>query len=251
MQCPSCGGQMGLEDAVCPYCNTPNAMAVQHQTDMARFRQEYQRTQADVMAKTSLLQRHGSWLVVLVVLLVALVVGLVLNTYAWDIGYDMRTQNVLQNAADDRQAMDALLERGDYGQFLGYYRANDISLDDDNPYQGVQTVAAAYVDLVQYIGGMNDSSNYAFRPEHVSTTCEYIAEDLNRIYTVDRRYSYNTERYLPADKRVYVEDMQARAAAIAKAYFGLNDADIQAIPDMSTQKLASLIEERIAHETGK
>jgi raffinose/stachyose/melibiose transport system permease protein len=82
MECPNCGGQLGLEDAVCPYCNTPNAMAAKHQSDMAHFRQEYQRTQADVMQKTSFMQRHGSWLIVLSVLLVALIGGIVLG-YVW------------------------------------------------------------------------------------------------------------------------------------------------------------------------
>lgn len=245
MKCPNCSGQMGLEDAFCPYCGTPNAMAVKHQADMAHFRQEYQRTQADVMARTSLLQRHGTWLIVLVVLLVALVVGFYLHTYAWDIGYSIRTSNVEHSMAEDRQTMDEYLAQGDYGKFVGYYDANDISLDYENPYQGLWSASRAYIDLIGYIHAIDDSSNHRFKPEYVSGTCSYLAEDLNKIYTLEERYSYNSERYLPKDKLVYLEDIRERTAAIAKTYFGLTDEQLQAIPEMSTSKLASLIEEGV------
>lgn len=246
MECPNCGGQMGLEDAFCPYCSTPNAQAAKHQSDMARFRREFRRTQADVTARTTLMQRSGSWLVIMAVLLAALVVGIVLQVNAWDIGYSIR-QNAIQNsAAQDAQAMDDYLEQGDYGQFLGYYEANDITMDYENPYQGLYSAVRPYVDLVGYISAMNNVKEYQFKPDYVTRTCEYLAEDIMRIYTFERQYSYDLERYLPADKQVYVEDIRDRTAAIAKTYFGLTDEQIQGIPDMSEKKLATLIEEGIA-----
>ena len=246
MQCPNCGGQMGLEDAVCPYCGSPNAMAAKHQADMEHFRQEDRQTQADVIEKTSFMQRHGSWLVVLTVLLVALVAGIVLHVCAWDIGYSMRIQAVERDAAEDAQAMDSFLEDGDYGKFLGYYNANDITLDYDNPYQGVRSAANAYVNLLQDIASIQDRSRYASNPDRLSSTCGYIAESLNRIYTLEQQYSYNIDSYLPPDKRVYIEDIRERCAVISKAYLGLTDEDLQEIPNMSTRKLATIIEEGIA-----
>ena len=236
---------MGIEDAVCPYCNTPNMMAVQHQSDMARYRQEYQRTQESVMEKTSFMQRQGSWLVVLSILLVALVAGVILLANSWDIGYSIREKNVERSAVEDCQVMDSYLEQGDYGKFVGYYSANGISLMYDNPYQGLHTAANAYADLLQYVSGLNDSSSYQFRPERRSDTCGYIADDLNRIFTLEERYNYD-DRYLPPDKRVYLEDIRDRTAAIAKTYFGLTDKDIENIPNLSTKKLAQTIEEGIS-----
>lgn len=246
MECPNCGGQLGLEDAVCPYCNTPNAFAAKHQSDMAHFRREYQRTQADVEKRTSLMQRHGSWLVILVVLLVALVGGVILQVYAWDIAYTMRERSVMDAAAEDRQAMDAYLAQGDYGQFLGYYDANDIFLDNDNPYQAVHRAAYAYVDLVESVAAIKDPDSYRFQSKYISSSCEYLAEDLIRVYTADDYASYDIDRYLPADKRVYVDDIRARTAAIAKTYFGMTDEQVADIPNMSKKKLAKVIEEGIS-----
>lgn len=246
MKCPNCGGQMGIEDAVCPYCNTPNTMAVQHQSDMARYRQEYQRTQESVMEKTSFLQRQGSWLVVLSILLVALVAGVILLANSWDIGYSIREKNVERTAAEDYQVMDSYLEQGDYGKFVGYYSANDIGIVYENPYQGLEMAAYAYVDLMRYVAALNDSSSFWYKPNRIGDTCEYIAEDLNRIYTLEDRYSDDLDRYLPPDKRVYYDDLRNRTAAIAKAYFGLTDKDIEDIPNLSKKKLAAMIEEGVA-----
>lgn len=245
MECPNCGGHMGLEDAFCPYCSTPNAQAVKHQSDMARFRREYRRTQADVTARTTLMQRHGSWLVILVVLLVALVVGVILQVNAWDIGYSIRENNAENSAVEDRQAMDAYLAQGDYGQFLGYYDANDITLVSDNPYQGVHAAARSYVEILECVSAIHNDKQHLFKPEYISGTCDRLAEDLIRIYTLERTYSYDLERSLPADKQVYVDDIRDRTAAIAKTYFGLTDEEIQDIPNVSEKKLSTMIEEGI------
>ena len=246
MKCPNCGAQMGLEDAVCPYCKTPNAMAVQHQSDMAHYRDEYERTQAQVLKNTSLLQRHASWLAILVFLLIALIVGLGLLGNAWDIGYSMREGDVEKTIAADRQVMDAYLEQGDYGKFAGYYEANDINLSSDTSYMALHTAAGEYVELLGYVAALNNPNDSAFGPERASDTCAYVADCLNRIYTLEEQYSYNLDEYLPDSMRVYVEDIRERAGVIAVAYFGLTADDVDNIPNMSTRKLATLIEEGIA-----
>ena len=245
MKCPNCGGQMGLEDAFCPYCNTPNAMAAKHQSDMASYRQEYQRTKTSVLEKTSFVQAQGSWHVIVAVLLVGLVVGIILQVNAWDIGYGIREGNVEQSAAEDRAVMDAFLDQGDYGKFVGYYDANDISLDNGNPNHALQRAAAAYTDILEYVAVVNNPADYSFRPDYISDTCGYLAEDIIKIYTIEQEYSYDLDRYLPADRRVYLEDIRNRTAVIAKAYFGLTDEDIAEIPNMSERKLALLIEEGV------
>lgn len=246
MKCPNCGGQMGLEDAFCPYCNTPNAMAAKHQSDMAHYRQEYERTQESVMEKASFMQQHGTWLAVVAVLLAAMVVGIILQVSAWDIGYSIRTGNVERSAAQDQAVMDSYLEQGDYGKFVGYYEANDVNLDYENPYQALKTAASAYTVILEYVAAIKNPSDYSFKPDYISDTCGYLADYFNRIYTIEQQYSYGLDRYLPEDKRVYLEDIRERTAVVAKAYFGLTDEDIEEIPNISERKLARIIEEGIS-----
>ena len=245
MQCPNCGGHMGLEDAYCPYCGTRNSMAEQHQSDMAHYRDEYERTQEQVLRNTSFMQRHGSWLVILVILLVALMVGFGLLANAWDIGYSIRERNVESGMEADSLVMEAYLEQGEYGKFLGYYDANDINLSHDNPYQGVRMAAGAYVGILQDVAALKDPNSYSFKPDRVSDTCYYLAENLNKIYTLEEEYSYYLDEYLPDSMRGYLEDIRDRTSAIAITYFGLTKDDIEKIPSLSKRKLAQMIEEGI------
>lgn len=242
MKCPNCGGQMGLEDVACPYCDTPNAMAAQHQSDMAHFREEYERTQDEVLENTSGMRRHGSWLVVVTILLVGLVIGIILQASAWDIGHAIREHNVEQDAAADKQMLDTYLEQGDYGKFVGYYDSNDIYLSSYESYQAVHSAARAYVDIMQLVDTANRPEELSYTPEHLTHVCEYLADDLNDIFTLEKQYSYALERYLPDSMRPYVEDIRERAGVIAQTYLGLTEEQVKEIPDMSEQKLARLIE---------
>ena len=236
---------MGLEDAVCPYCNTPNTMATQHQSDMAHYRNEYERTQAQVLANTSLLQRHGSWLVILVILLVALTIGLGLLANAWDIGYSIREGNVERDMVKGKAVLNSYLEQGDYGKFAGYYDANSFSLSNDNSYRVVNSAADAYVELLGYVAALNDPRDYSFSENRFSDTCGYVANCLNRLYTLEEQYSYDLDEYLPDSMRVYVDDIRDRSAAIAMTYFGLTAEEVEEIPNISKRKLAEMIEEGI------
>lgn len=246
MKCPSCGAPMGLEDAACPYCGEPNDLARQHQYDMARYRMEYERTQDEVLENTSLMQRHGSWLVILVVLLVALVVAIGLNAVAWDIGYSIREGNVERDMAEHAQTLDAYLEQGEYGKFAGYFNANDINMSSNRSYHAVKTAADAYAQILEDVAALNDPDEWAFKPDHVHDTCVYLAGSFNRIYMLEQQFSYDPEESFPRWTRAYVDDIRERTAVIGKTYFGLTDDDIRNIPNMSVYRLAQLIEEGIA-----
>ena len=245
MKCPNCGAQMGLEDVSCPYCNTPNSYAVQHQSDMERYRSEYERTQEQVLQNTSFMQRNGSWLVILVVLLIALMVGIGLLANSWDIGYSIRESNVNRDIATYNQVMDAYLEQGDYGKFAGYYQSNDLYLSEDDSYQGIRMASDAYVDLIENVSSIVNPDEYSMSPERVSSTCGYIAGDLIKIYNTEEQFSYVLDEYLPESHRAYLEDIRNRARAIAIAYLGLTDEDIESIPTLSERKLALIIEEGV------
>ena len=246
MKCPNCGGQMGIEDAVCPYCGTPNALATQHRADMNRFDQEYRRTQESVNEKTSFMRSTGGWLTVLVILLVALVIGIVMQVSAWDIGYSMREKAVENSSLEDRRMLDSYLEQGDYGKFVGYYNANELSLNSDDPYYALHSAAYSYVDLISSVSALSDPTDHSFNPTYRSDTCGRLADDVIRIYTIERTYSYDLERNLPSSMIPYLEDIRDRTRAILKSYFGLSEAQIADIPNLSAARLGTMLEEGIA-----
>ncbi len=237
---------MGLEDKFCTYCGSPNLQAVRHQADMEHFQKEYQRTQQDVMEKTGRLRRYGSWLTILVVLLIAMIAGVILLVSAWDIGYRIREKKTAEAMPAHKAVLDQYLAEGEYGKFLGFYSANDLYTGDTNEYQAVYYAARGYTDIISTIYAIGDENDFRFRDKYRTESCEYLAQDLIRIWTAEKEMSYWEDEALTEDKLAYLEDIRDRTAQIAKTYFGLTDEEIARIPELSEAKLGEMIERGIA-----
>ena len=71
MKCKYCGGEVGLEELVCPYCGQPNDQAVLHQKDMAAYRQRFHATETAVRQKA----HQYAQIIPRVVLILTLLIG--------------------------------------------------------------------------------------------------------------------------------------------------------------------------------
>lgn len=245
MKCPNCGAQMGLEDRFCPYCGSPNQQAVKHQSDMDRFKGEYFETKEHVLRRTEFFRNQGGLLIILALVLLAMIIGVILNAKAWDIGFSIREKSVVKYREVDAEVLEGYLQEGEYSKFVGYFDSNRLRFMDDTTYDAVDTVASAYVRLFEYVSGIDNPEDFQFSESRIVDSCQYLAEDLIRIYTVEKEYNYRREEYLTEDKLGYIKDIQERSAVICKTYFGLTDEEIADIPNMSESKLASLLEEEI------
>ncbi len=246
MKCPNCGAPMGLEDKYCTYCGTPNMQALRHQADMEKYQQEYLKTQQDVMEKTGRLRRSGSWLVILVVLLIAMIASIILFARAWDIGYTLREKKLTKEMPHHKAVLEAYLEEGEYSQFYGYYSSNSLSLGDDYSYEAVYRASRSYVNIIEIAASVHDPDNFRFQEKYRTENCEYLAEDLIRLFTVEEDLSYYADEALTEDKLAYVEDMRDRIRAVARTCFGLTEEEIDRIPELSKGKLGAMIGEGIA-----
>ena len=242
MKCPHCGGQMGIEDNFCTHCGARNTQALQHQAEMEHYQQAFQATRQTVMEKTSLLRRTGSWLIVLVIMLTLLVVAIILRAKAWDIGYDIRQKRAESQMNELAATLDQYLEAGEYGQFVGYYEANDMDLTRNYDYSVILTACRAYTHLLQDIAILHDPDHYRFSEKYRSSSCEDTARELIRLFTAENEVWREDDPALAEDKMVYVRDIRERAANICKTYYGMSDEEIEQIPDLSTTKLGEILE---------
>lgn len=238
MKCPSCGSPMGIEDKFCPYCGEPNKLAIKHQRDMDHFEVEYQSTKDRVFRRTEFLRSHGGNLIVMVLVLITLIVAIVLNFKAWEIGYGIREKKALSYSGRDNAVAQELLSQGDYGKYRGYFDSNDMDYYGDDEFRAVNRVAWSYAELFEHLSSIKNPSSYSS-----AYAVEYAAEELLRIFTIEREYNDYEGKFFTEDKMVYIRDMQERAGLMAKTYFGLTDEQIEDIPNMSKAKLTSLIEE--------
>ena len=242
MKCPHCGGQMGIEDKFCTHCGARNTQAHQHQEEMEHYQKAFHATRRSVLEKTSFLRKHGSWLVLLTIMLALLLVAIILRAKAWDIGYDIRKRHVLVQQETHIKNLEQYLEAGDYGQFLGYYDAHDVNLTDHYEYSVILDACRSYVALMEDIAILHDPDHYRFRESHRRSSCQDIARELIELYTAENNVWRDDDPALAEDKMVYVRDIRDRAARICKTYYGMSDEEIAQIADYSAVKLGEIIE---------
>lgn len=241
MKCPHCGSPMGLEDRFCAYCGRPNEQAIEHQRDMDRFDAEYQDTKEHVFRRTEILRHHGSILIIMVISLIGLVGAVSLNAFAWDIAYNISEKESRRYLAEDRKVLREYLDAGDYGKFVGYYDSNNMDSEIDREYLAVYAASMSYTRLFEYISAIDNPLDYFFREDNTLEACTSIADELVRIFNIEKEYDHSYSDYLAEDKMVYINDIQERASVIAMTYFGLTENDVKEIPNISESKLAEII----------
>ena len=70
MKCKYCGSNLGIEDAVCPYCGKENEQAAGYQTEKKEYSDEYEAVKKDVKEKSKLAGRIGRLIVISVMLVI-------------------------------------------------------------------------------------------------------------------------------------------------------------------------------------
>ena len=57
MKCKSCGANLEIDTAFCPYCGKANPVAKKHREDMARFEKDYKDTKKAVISSSKKFNR--------------------------------------------------------------------------------------------------------------------------------------------------------------------------------------------------
>ena len=122
MKCPHCGGEMSLEDLVCPYCGMPNEEAAQHAHAMRYYKESYQRTEAEVREKTGRQSARFVKILISLVLILLSVGAIWFGQNAYHFQYERQRTEAVKNADAYCAALDDLVEQGDY---IGFVDSDD------------------------------------------------------------------------------------------------------------------------------
>lgn len=79
MKCESCGGNLTLEDVVCPYCEAVNPHAIEHIRQMKRYQKDYEGTKEQVYDVTKRYVSVSVRIIVIAVLIVLIILCGVLS----------------------------------------------------------------------------------------------------------------------------------------------------------------------------
>ena len=246
MKCPYCNGEIGLEDAVCPYCGKPNEEARRHFEAMAEYKARYAETESDVTAAAHHYAQIVPRLTVILFLIVATVVMAVVRENAWGFPEEARRRAAERNPEAVISELDSCLEKGDYIAFASHTEYIDLRTYDTpfEKYSRVIWCAREYRDIVNDLetlflhGDEDDWIRYSANDD--------ILRFCNRIDSFMQDYESALDRVEDPDMMAYADDMLGRIEDMLRVYFGIDDTE--SFLSMSAARKAAYIEEVIFRE---
>lgn len=245
MKCESCGGNLSLEDVVCPHCDALNEHAVQHIRDMNKYRREFQGTQKEVQE----VARNHSGIMVRVVavciLIVLIVVGFILNKELYSIHGDMIERKAIKNAEQNMEMLDRYIEEGDYSAFNVFFSYTGVNTYS-GPYEKYNRLRSAtmhYANIYGSIMRLKKVDEYGTR----ETILKSIGDDMSYFYRFfqkdDFYYVEESDWQYP-----YICDIEDRIKALLITYMGVTREDVQNFREMTTAERNLVIEESCLDE---
>ncbi len=246
MKCKYCGGEVGLEEAFCPFCGQPNEQAFSHQRDMAEYRDRFSETKAAVTRKA----RHYSQIVPRVLILLFLVVGSItmflVSENAYSFPDQSRRRAAVRNAEKTTAILEGYLEAQDYASFASYCDYNSLRLYTDFPeYQDIYYCAEYYMHFVidlekLFLQGDRES----WWDDSADSDIRSFCSSLSSFYdTAERslKYHYGDSDTGPAP--VHITAMRNNADGLLAFYLGIGQEELSGFLSLSDTQRAAYVEE--------
>ena len=227
MKCKYCGGEVGLEETVCPYCGKPNDQAVRHHREMASFRRRYAETEAAVVGKADHYSRIIPRMLVILLLLIVAVAAYAISENTYGFPEEVRRHKAERHPEQIKETLDTCLENRDYLAFSSWLAYHGIRCYNGpfEEYDDLQWPAEYYKDFVVsmervFLHGELDT----WEKENASYNLQRLCQDLESfLETVERELSnVETESHREA-----LETMQSDVMEMLQVFFGLDGEELE------------------------
>lgn len=249
MKCTNCGRKIGVEDKVCPYCNSENKLAVQHAANMAQYDQRFKKTQGEVESSAKRMEGLGTRAVILAVLLIGILITSIVSglNYADPDTDAIKEADAKKHGAEYAAEMDRYLEQGEYQDYVAFVHSHGVSFWDDayQKFRSVDYCAGYYYECVRHMESVifrsTDPDYWDSTDLNISHFCSYLCE-FRDTYAVQKEREKNSV-YLDC-----MDDMNQNVRAMLRSYLGMDDGEVDGFMDLSEAKMAVRMEEIIKHE---
>lgn len=243
MKCNYCGGEVGLEEELCPYCGRPNEQALQHHRNMASFRRRFAQTETEVMGRTERYAGIVPRTILIVIFLIITIVAFFVAENSFSVPEDMRRRAAERHPESYRAVLDQFLEEKDYISFASYLSFHDIRTYRTafSEYNDLQWSAEYYQGVVEYLERLFlhqetedwlrfDASNDVLR----------LCQELEYFMDAYERGVRDSES---ASHRAILDDMRNNVLEMLHVFLGIDGDEIDDFLKLSDNRKAALIEE--------
>ena len=243
MKCKYCGGEVGLEEAVCPYCGKPNEQAVHHHREMARFRRRYAETEAAVVGKAEKYARIVPRTLLILLLLIVTVVASAVSENTYGFPEENRRRKAERNPEPIMETLDTCLENRDYIAFSSWLTYHGIRCYNGpfEAYYDLQWTAEYYKDFVlatERVFLHGEQGNW--ETQDTSRELLRLCQNLESFLETEERALRTAET---EGHREALENMRSEVTEIMQVFFGLDGAEFEHFLTLSETRKTAYLEE--------
>ena len=162
MKCPSCGSNLQIDHAFCPYCGKANPVAQKHREDMKRYANDYKKTKEEVIGNTRKFNKITFRITAIAITLAAIAGVIVLSISKNKLSYQMYREKRSLKAPQYYEEAINLMDEGDYVALSTLSSAKGVRSSSDDSlreYYGVFRAADCYEEIfVKIISCLSDSN---------------------------------------------------------------------------------------------
>ncbi|MBR3227676.1 MAG: zinc ribbon domain-containing protein [Erysipelotrichaceae bacterium] len=239
LNCKNCGAPLSLEDAVCPYCGTPNEEAKVHIDTLDEMKEDFKETKTEVIREVKKTKKGYNLLVMIVLLLLANLVLVPFHTADYEIAEHINASKL--DREEVIRQMNEALNDGEYARFVALFDRYAADYNDFRDYTSIYYQASEYMDVMETV------SNFYYEKDPYSDplvkACSYI-KDYEDAYASYLRY-HGDESGFALD---HINRINDEADLFLRTYLKLTDEDIGTIKDISASDLLLLVSRRLGNE---
>ena len=243
MKCKYCGGEVGLEESVCPYCGKPNDQAVRHHREMASFRRRYAETEAEVVGRANHYARIVPRMLVIVLLMITAVVAYAISQNTYGLPEVIRRHRAERNPEPVMEQLDACLEDRDYITFSSWLTYHGIRCYHGpfEEYEDLQWSAEYYKDFLitlecVFLHGELD----AWEKENTGYDLRRLCQNLESFMETVERELATVES---TSHREALENMRSEVFEMMHVFFGLDGEKLEHFLTLSEARKTAYLEE--------
>lgn len=245
MKCEKCGGNLTLEDVVCPHCEALNEHAVEHIREMNRYKKEFEGTKDTVEAVAKSHSGIMVRIVTICVLVVLIIVCGIIYGEAYSIRRNINRSKANKELAENQTILNRYIEDKDYNSFYAFVYGNDIETykGDYEEYEKLYFITMQYTLIYDTVMKLNDKATYTDKEYYK----ERLINTVNEFYRVFNKQEYCYVGDAGRDYEV-AKDVENRMKAFFVTYLGFSPEDLEGMDELTNAQRSVLIEEKYLYE---
>lgn len=245
MKCDNCGGNLTLEDVVCPHCEAINPHAIEHIREMKRYQKDYEGTKDEVYNVTKRYIGVSVRIIAIAILIVLIILCGIICDESYSINRKLMQAKAKRNYDENTAIIDAYLDEGDYYALYVFLEENYIntSFDVYDAYDPIIYATTRYGFLYSYIIRYRNTDSV----ESLQSYPTRIEEELSSLYKL-----YDAENYVNVEgnpeQKEQVLRIEEQVNALLVTYCGLTMEEADSLQEMSKAQRLAVLEERLLNE---